>query len=106
MQKRDVIRTERFRRGFKKLPIEIKERFDKQIRKLEDINIDPYGMGDPLGYRWFRELKQGKYRLYFYIYENEIVILLLDTSDKKAQKEVIQQLKKYLRELRKLYISN
>jgi len=104
MQKRDIIRTEKFRKSFKKLPFEIKKKFDKQIRKLEDIGVDPYGMGDPLGYKWFRELKQEKYRVYFYIYENEIIILLLDTSDKKTQKEVIQQLKKYLRELRKLYI--
>jgi putative component of toxin-antitoxin plasmid stabilization module len=63
-------------------------------------------MGDPLGYKWFRELKQGKYRVYFYIYKNEIVILLLDTFDKKTQKEVISKIKKYLKELRKIYISD
>lgn len=106
MDKRDIIRTERFRKTFKKLPVHIKKRFDKQIRRLEDINIDPYGLGDSLGYRWFRELKQGKYRVYFYIYKNEIVILLLDTSNKKTQNEVISKIKKYLKELRKLYISN
>ena len=34
MQKRKIIRTERFRRSFKKLPENIKKGFDEQIKKL------------------------------------------------------------------------
>ncbi len=100
MEKREIIRTEKFRRSFKKLPENIKKGFDKQIKKLEDIKVNPYGIGDPLGYRWFRELKQYKFRAYFYIYENEIIILFLDTSDKKTQKETIRQLKIFLKSFR------
>ncbi len=65
MEKRKILRTEKFRRSFKKLPGNIKKGFDKQIKKLEDPEVNSYGIGDPLGYRWFRELKQDKFRLYF-----------------------------------------
>ncbi len=79
--------TKAFAKSFQKLPDELKERFVRQLRK---VKVNPFGLGKTLGYRWFRELKQGKFRLYYLIYEKEIVILVVEVSDKKQQAEIIK----------------
>lgn len=44
--------TEEFEKEFSNLPPNIRERFEDQFKQVEK---DPYGIGKPLGYRWFRE---------------------------------------------------
>jgi len=86
----EILETEEFEKEFNKLPKEIQSRFEQQIIKVKD---DLFSIGKPLGYVWFRELKNKKYRLYFIIYDREIIILLVNISDKNNQKKVIDKIK-------------
>lgn len=81
-----LVRIGKFEKAFNKLPLHIRERFKKQFKKLEE---DPYSIGKPLGYKWLRELKNKGYRVYYFIYDEEVIVLLVGVSDKKDQKEVI-----------------
>lgn len=83
----DLVETKDFNKSFKKLSKEIKKSFENQLKQ---VKINPFSVGKPLkGRKWFRELKQGKYRLYYLIYDNEIIVLLIDVSNKKLQQETI-----------------
>lgn len=57
---------------------------------------DPYTLGKPLGYKWFRELKNVKYRIYYLVYDKEVVVLFVGVSDKKSQQVVINFVKNNL----------
>ena len=82
--------TKEFSKEFRKLPTEIKKRFKEQFKKVE---IDPFSIGKPLGYEWFRELKNKGFRVYYLIYEDEIIVLFVGVSDKKSQQNVINIIK-------------
>jgi len=79
--------TDEFEKQFNKFPQDIKNKFEKQFKKVKK---DPYGIGKPLGYKWFRELKNKKSRVYYLIYEKEIIVLFVGISDKKNQQEIIE----------------
>jgi DNA phosphorothioation-dependent restriction protein DptG len=85
-----LIETARFEREFKRLPEEIQRRFNKQFKKIRD---DPFSIGKPLGSKWLRELKNEGCRAYYLIYEQEIIVLLVDVSTKKKQKMTIEGIK-------------
>ena len=94
--------TEMFEKKFDKLiPADKKEDMRRRIAKLKCF---PYS-GKPLGYKYFRELKLGKFRVYYEIFEQEIFILLLTISDKKNQQETIDIIKGQREEIRE-YIKN
>lgn len=79
--------TEDFEKQFSKLPKDIRLRFEKQFNKLKE---NPFALGKPLkGYPWFRELKCGVYRVYYLVYESEVIVLFVGVSDKKSQQEMI-----------------
>lgn len=78
--------TDEFRKKFNKLPYFVRLKFKKQFKHLRQ---DPYSAGTPLGNRWFRELKNGIYRVYYLIYDEEIIILLVNISKKKDQQTII-----------------
>tara|TARA_Y100000034_G_C6814125_1_gene366101 strand:+ start:218 stop:532 length:315 start_codon:yes stop_codon:yes gene_type:complete len=82
--------TNEFSKEFKKLPKEIKKRFEEQFKKVE---IDPFNIGKSLGYKWFRELKNEGFRVYYLIYKNKIIVLFVGVSDKKSQQRVINIIK-------------
>ena len=82
--------TDEFSKEFKKLPEKIKKRFEEQFRQIES---DPFNIGKPLGYKWFRELKNEGFRVYYLIYEKEIIVLFVGVSDKKSQQRVINIIK-------------
>ena len=82
----EVIETKEFEREFRALPSEIQQRFERQLQKARE---NPFALGKPLGYSWFRELKNEKWRVYYLVYEKQIVILLVGVSDKKTQRKVI-----------------
>lgn len=77
--------SERLRKAFKKRA----RRIDK-IR--EQLKINPY-VGKPLGYRFFREKRVDGKRLYFLIYEDIVLVLVVAISDKKAQQATINAIK-------------
>ncbi|MBI1968361.1 hypothetical protein HYS49_00460 [Candidatus Woesearchaeota archaeon] len=82
--------TNEFEQRFEKLPPDIKQRFERQIKKLEE---NPYGLGKPLGCPWFRELKNNKFRVYYLVYDPFVVVLFVGVSDKKEQQASIDSIK-------------
>ena len=90
MDKYELKETQEFEKQFSKLPEHIKHRFEKQFRKVEE---NPYTIGKPLGYDWFRELKNMIYRVYYLIYKKDIIVLFVGVSDKKNQQESVDLIK-------------
>ncbi len=79
--------TEYFEERFKKvIP---KNKKEDVRRRIFDLAKNPY-IGKPLGNKHVRELKLDKFRVYFLVYESEIVVLVVDVSDKKHQQETIE----------------
>ena len=91
--------TEMFEKKFYKLiPLSLQKQLWCRILSLSK---NPY-VGKPLGYPFIRELKLGKFRVYFTIFEDEVTVLMADISDKKNQQETIDLLihnKEYLKKL-------
>ena len=82
--------TAEFEKEYQKLPLDIRKRFENQFKKLQE---NPYGIGKPLSYPWFRELKNDKFRAYYLIYDQLIMVLFVGISDKKAQQISINTIK-------------
>ncbi|MEK6967518.1 MAG: hypothetical protein AABX51_02725 [Nanoarchaeota archaeon] len=87
------------------------QKFDKELLKqlsLEERNkvvnfekkqlVSNPHVGDPLGYKFFREKKVGGKRIYFLIYEDVGAVLMVAISDKKTQQETIDQIRNNLNE--------
>lgn len=55
--------------------------------------MNPFSIGKSLSYKWFRELKNEGFRVYYLIYEKEIIVLFVGVSDKKSQQRVINIIK-------------
>jgi len=99
----ELYETEEFKKKFEKeIPINIQKNFRKQIKKLK---YSPFGKGKPLGTKFLRELKIKGFRVYYLIYKNKLIVILVSASNKKNQKEVIKKLKED-RELIKEFIKN
>jgi putative component of toxin-antitoxin plasmid stabilization module len=89
-----VYRTETFDKRVKKLS----RKEQNQITRIENqLKINPF-VGKPLGYRFFREKKIGGKRIYYLIYEEMVIILLVGLSDKKTQQATINKIKDKLPE--------
>ena len=94
-----ILTTESFDKEFKELPQEIQTRFKKQFIRLQ---TDPLATGKPLrGSKYFRELKNTKYRVYYLVYETEVLVLLAGLSNKKTQQEEIEYINSNLNILQK-----
>ncbi len=92
-----IIQTENFNKIFNKLiPKNLKSRIKKQILK---ITKNPK-IGKPLSYEFLKELKIDKFRIYYSIYEEMVIILLIGISDKRLQKKTITSIKKSVKHLR------
>lgn len=86
------------KRMHKLIPKNKKEDVLSRIRKLA---INPY-VGKPLRYNFVRELKLEKFRIYFIIYEQKVLVFIVDISDKKRQQEVIESIiEKFIKNLNK-----
>ena len=94
MREFEIIETIAFEKEFNKIPKDIKERFETQIKKLKS---NPFAQGKQLGYKWFRELKNKGYRIYYLVYEKEVVVLFVGVSDKKEQQAMIDFIIKNLK---------
>ncbi|MEK6943415.1 MAG: hypothetical protein AABX00_05110 [Nanoarchaeota archaeon] len=72
----------------KNLQKEIEE-FIKELKKGSKI-------GQPLGYPFFLEKRIDGRRVYFLVYDDIDTVLLITISDKKAQQDTIDRIKKDL----------
>lgn len=90
-----VFRTKSFDDKLEKIP-ELEERISGIKEQLEKY---PY-VGKPLDYKWFREKKLGKYRVYFLIYDNVKAVYIVALSDKKDQQKIINTIKLFLHKYR------
>lgn len=84
--------------------------FDKNAEKLfskkdfESLNSfiaslkENSSIGKPLSFNFFREKKISGKRIYFLIYEELELILLVGVSNKKTQQDTIDNIKSYLKE--------
>lgn len=86
--------TREFEREYGKVPQEVKAKFDQQFKKLTE---NPYSLGRPLGYKWFRELKNNPYRVYFLVYDQLVFVLFVAVSNKKSQQAAIDVIKSNLK---------
>lgn len=90
-----------------KLPI-----FEKRAKKLlnkkelkevdeiiEQLKINP-NIGKPLTYPFLREKRLKDKRIYFLLYEEIAIVLLVSSSDKKSQQDTIDEIKLYLNEFK------
>mgnify|MGYP001583276001 CR=1 FL=1 len=80
------------------------EKWPKSDREAAEIipsklAVNPY-VGDPLGYRFLREKKVRERRLYFLVYEDLRLVLMVATSGKKNQESTIHHIKNSLDEFR------
>ena len=84
--------TEEFDAWEKLLPADYQEQTEKITEQLKQS----WDIGKPLGYSFFREKKMGKYRIYFLVYGDIDVVLLITISDKNTQQETIDKIKSQL----------
>ena len=97
MKNYKVFTTERFDRAKKKLSIEEEREIEKIFLQLKE---NPY-VGDQLRYKFLREKRIKDKRIYYLIYDDLLSVLLVAISNKKAQKETIDEIVKYLGMYRK-----
>ncbi len=58
--------------------------------------------GKPLGYSFFREKKVGEKRVYYLVYDELSLVLLIATSGKKDQQQTINHIKDRLGEFKRI----
>lgn len=101
MQNFEVRRSQNFENDLKEY-VHLKGIVDKIEKKLVQ---NPFS-GTPLGYPWFREKKNKKFRIYYLIYEEQKVVFMITISGKKDQQKTINTvlllLDKYREELKKI----
>lgn len=90
--------------------------FEKEIEKLSESNqnkikkiflqlrTNPY-VGDQIRYRFFREKRIKEKRIYYLVHDHLSAVLIVAFGGKKAQKETINNIIKYLPEFQK-YLEN
>mgnify|MGYP001367248222 CR=1 FL=1 len=92
-----IFTTNEFENDFKKLDNSEQIRVKKILKQLKEQGGD---VGKPLGLSSFREKKFDGKRLYYLVYENMLVILLLGISDKKTQQATINKILMKIEEYR------
>jgi putative component of toxin-antitoxin plasmid stabilization module len=66
---------------------------DNRIQKISNqLKEHPYA-GTPLSYRFLREKRVDGKRIYYLVYDDIQIVLLVSVSDKKIQQEVIDKIK-------------
>ena len=85
-----LIFDKEFQKSYRKLDKSLQIQGDKKLLRLKET---PYMIGKPLGiFNGLRELYLGSYRIYYFIQNNQIKILLLDVLHKKEQQKYLNQL--------------
>ena len=91
-----VIGTETYLRELHKWPKQAFEQAEKISLKLAE---NPF-VGKQLTYPFLREKKIGGRRIYYLVYEDLNLVLLIAVSDKKDQQATIDHIKGNLKEFR------
>ncbi len=85
--------------------------FDKEMNKLSEFERDilqkiflqlkenPY-VGDEIRYKFFREKRIKEKRIYYLVYEDLKIVLMVAIGGKKAQQETINRIVTYFKEYR------
>ena len=89
MEKYRVYHSKSFDKELSKFDKNFIERVDNIEDKLE---YNPL-YGNPLGFKWFRETRYEKYRIYYIVYEDLKSIYMVAISEKKDQQKVINTIK-------------
>ena len=92
----EVYTTEEFDRDFGELDHSIKLQVEKEV---DQLRMNPY-VGKPLGYSFFREKKIKKFRIYYLIYDEYVVVFVIALSEKKDQQGVIDAIRKQIPQYR------
>jgi len=87
-----VFRTTTFDKEFSKLSKTEQTAIEKFEKKLV---VEPH-LGKPLGYVFFREKKLNGTRIYYLVYEEFVIVLMVAVSDKKTQQDTIEDIKRRL----------
>lgn len=89
-----IFRTKTFDKEFDKLP----HSEQSEIEKFEEhLSENPFA-GKPLGFVFFREKKLNSRRVYYLIYEEFVIVLMVSISDKKTQQATIDAIKEHLKD--------
>jgi mRNA-degrading endonuclease RelE of RelBE toxin-antitoxin system len=95
--------------SFEKTLLKIKGIEKERINIIKNQILNNPFSGKPLGYNFFREKKLGGNRIYYLIYPEEKIVLVIAYSNKKDQQETINKIKSsldlYKNEINKLIIS-
>jgi mRNA-degrading endonuclease RelE of RelBE toxin-antitoxin system len=89
-----VFRTKTFDKEFDKLPKTEQKEVENFEKKLSE---NPF-VGKPLGLIFLREKKLDGRRIYYLIYDDFVVVLMVAISDKKTQQPTIDSIKEKLDE--------
>ncbi len=84
-----ILTTDEFEKLYRKLDPQLQREITKEIDQLEE---NPYS-GKPLGYPFFREKKVKNYRIYYLVYDEQVVVFLISISTKDNQQETIDKIK-------------
>jgi len=76
--------------------------FDKDIiqKILLQLKENPY-VGDQIRYRFFREKRVREKRIYYLVYDDLKIVLMVAIGGKKAQDKTIDEIAGYFKEYRK-----
>ena len=76
--------------------------FDKSIIEniYSQLKENPY-VGDQIRYKFFREKRIREKRIYFLVYDDLQIVLIVAMGGKKAQEKTIDEIVKYFNEYRK-----
>lgn len=88
-----VYRTKTFDKDFNKLPKSEQREIEKFEKK--QLTENPF-VGRPLGLIFFREKKLNNRRIYYLIYEEFVIVLMVAITDKKTQQATIDNIKENL----------
>lgn len=81
-----ILKTDLFERKFNSLDQSIQ----KQIIKIRDkLKENPF-VGKPLQVHYLREKKIGKFRIYYLIYKEYLIVYMITLSEKKDQQKAIR----------------
>ena len=87
-----ILKTELFDRKFAKLSPDVQKAIEKIRDKLKENPFE----GKPLHSDFFREKKYKKYRIYYLIYKECLILYLITISEKKDQQTAINTVMKFL----------
>ena len=93
-----VIGTNTYLREVGKWPKDYQEILDNIPKKLVESPLS----GDPLGYPFLREKRVKEKRVYYLVYEDLKLVLLVAASGKKDQQATIDHIKEHLEEFKKV----